>query len=236
MSNAFERRAGVTEVGDSRLAALGSKVMRRLKAGPYGQRIRIGLRRDLTIPFPAPPAHIPISLRAFRPDDLSALVPMADGPAAARERADIEWRLRMVEQHSLLSRCFVAVDQTADRPCHIQWLTTGYSDAIRKAAGLPALSLDEALLENAYTPSAYRGMGIMSAVTARIAASAARSGARYVIAFIDASLRGAQRAGLSPWQIETQRQYAFGLVRRARFEPVSSDFTPLAKATHRTGC
>lgn len=220
-------RAAVAPARGRQLTALGAKIIRRLKQGPYGRRVLIGLRRDTALPFAAPRAKIPISLRPFRPDDMPDLFPETTA-AAERERADIVWRLQMSGQGALHSRCFVAVDETTGRRCHIQWLTTAYSDAIRIAAALPVLQPDEALLENAYTPDAYRGMGIMSAVTARIAECGAAQGSRYVVAFIDhhntASLRGGQRAGLLPWQIETQRQYGFGLVRRARFAPMPADF------------
>lgn len=168
MSTGSGPKDGVRLEGSGRLARLNAKIVRRLRQGPYSRHVLVGLRRDLSVPFPAPIAKVPISLRALRPEDMPALFPQADGAAAERERADVAWRLRMVEQGTLRSRCFVAVDDATGRPCHIQWLTIGYSDAIRTAAALPALSLDVALLENAYTPSTYRGMGIMSAVTARV--------------------------------------------------------------------
>ena len=209
---------------NERLDGLGAKVTRRLQEGPYGKRVLIGLRRDLAVPFSTPTPKIPISLREFRVEDLAVLFPAADGIAAERERTDIMWRLRSVEDGILRSRCFVAIDETSDRPCHIQWITDGYSDAIRITAALPELSHDEALLENAYTPSAHRGLGLMPAVTGRIAERAAENGVRFAVAFIDrrnfASLRGGQRAGLLPWQIQTQRQYGFGLIRRVSFEPI----------------
>ena len=231
--------SGISPAGSGRLAVLGAKVVRRLGEGPYGERVLIGLRRDLRVSFPVPKPNVPISLRAFRPDDIPALFPATDGAAAERERTDVAWRLRTVEHGALKSRCFVAVDETTGRPCHIQWITDGYSDAIRTAAALPALSLDEALLENAYTPGAYRGLGIMSAVTARIAESAAERGVRYVAAFIDrdnvASLRGVQRAGLTPWQVETRRQYGFGLLRTVRFAPVPAGFRLPLERAHRAG-
>lgn len=211
-----------------RLHSLGVKVIRRLQEGPYGERILIGLRRDLTVPFSTPLPKIPIRLREFRLEDTATLFPSTDGAEAERECKDVMWRLRSVEAGVLRSRCFVAVDETSDRPCHSQWLTQGYSDAIRTAASLPVLSNDEALLENAYTPSAYRGMGIMAAVTDRIAELAAERGLRFVVACIDhrntASLRGGQHAGLSPYRIAIQRQYGFGLFRRLRFEPVQANF------------
>jgi len=219
-------KEGLLSEESGRLPRLGARIIRRLGQGPYGKRVLIGLRRDLSVPFPAPAAKVPISLRPLRSEDIPALFPPTDGAAAERERADVRWRLRMVEQGALRSRCFVAVDERTGRPCHIQWLTDGYDEAIRIAAALPALSLDEALMENAYTPSTYRGMGIMSAVTARIADCAASSSLRYAVALVDrrnaASLRGAQRAGFLAWQVETRRQFGFGLFRRVRYEPVSA--------------
>lgn len=214
---------------DKQIRSFRSKIIRRLNQGAYGERILIGLRRDLTVPFSAPLPKIPIRLRAFRREDMSDLFPSTDGAEAERERKDVIWRLRSVEEGILYSHCYVAVDETSGRPCHSQWLTEGYNDAIRIAAALPMLSNEEALLENAYTPSAYRGMGIMAAVTSRLAEFAEGHGARFVVAFIDqrnvASLRGGRRAGLSPWRIAIQRQYGFGLVRRVRFEPVHADFS-----------
>ncbi|MEL6065165.1 GNAT family N-acetyltransferase [Methylobacterium sp. DCY52] len=213
---------------DKPLRAFGIKVIRRLREGAYGERILIGLRRDLAVPFSAPFPRVPIHLREFRLEDTSTLFPSTDGVEAERECKDVMWRLRSVEEGLLRSRCYVAVDETSDRPCHIQWLTEGYNDAIRIAAALPTLSNDEALLENAYTARAYRGMGIMAAVTGQIVELAEARGVRFVVAFIDhrniASLRGGQRAGLSPWRIAIQRQYGFGLVRRARFEATHADF------------
>lgn len=239
MSGGSEPNDAVHTVANDRLTRLNAKIVQRLRQGPYGKRVLIGLRRDLSVPFPAPVPKVPIRLRSLRPEDLPTLFPPTDGVAAEREHADVTWRLRMVEQGSLRSRCFVAVDDTAGRPCHIQWLTMGYSDAIRAAAALPALSLDEALLENAYTPSGYRGMGIMSAVTARIADHAASSGLRYVVALVDqrnvTSLRGGRQAGLAPWRIATLRQLGFGLFRWGRFAPTPALPMPPESAIDATG-
>jgi hypothetical protein len=140
-------RDGISLEGDRRPTLLGARIVRHLTQGPYGKRVLIGLRRDLSVPFPAPPPKVPISLRAFRADDMPTLFPPSDGAAAERERADVAWRLRMVEQGTLRSRCFVTVDERADRPCHIQWLTDGYSDAIRTAAALPVLSLADSAFD-----------------------------------------------------------------------------------------
>ena len=55
---------------------------------------------------------------------------------------------------------------------------------IRTLSGFPNLEPDEALLENAFTPVAYRGHGIMSAAMALIAERAADIGARNVLTFV----------------------------------------------------
>jgi RimJ/RimL family protein N-acetyltransferase len=84
----------------------------------------------------------------------------------------------------------------------------------------PTLQPDEALLEGAYTPEAYRGQGIMSAAMARIAQQASEWGARWVITFVDerneASLRGCLRAGFMPYNRRRERFRLFH--RRVVFE------------------
>jgi GNAT superfamily N-acetyltransferase len=172
-------------------------------------------------------ARVPLSLRPFALEDLTWLFP-ADEASGADERADIAWRLRMVERGALVSHCFVAVDESSGRPCHVQWITeAGYDAAIRRGGALPVLGPDQAMLENAYTPPRYRGMGVMAAVTAMMAERAGDVGARSVVAFVDednvASLKGAFRAGFRPYTVRVRRQYAFGLIRTARFSPVPAD-------------
>lgn len=215
-----------------RFAGLLGKVRDRLREGPYAIQVSLGLRRDLAVPMAPPPARIPLGLRDFRRDDLATLFPAGCAPSGWRERADVLWRLRMVERGAFASRCFVAVDERSGSPCHIQWLTErGYSDEIRRAGALPTLAVDEALLENAYTPPGHRGLGVMAAAVSLIADRAAAAGTRHLVAFVDVgnlpSLAAARRAGMSPWSVRTRRKYGFGLVRRVRFEPVSAtDFPP----------
>jgi RimJ/RimL family protein N-acetyltransferase len=84
----------------------------------------------------------------------------------------------------------------------VQWLLgVRDNDFIARLGGFPALEADQALLENAYTPPAFRGLGIMPAAMAAIAEHASELGARYVLTFVDqhniASLKGCQRAGFS---------------------------------------
>ncbi|GJD94473.1 GNAT family N-acetyltransferase [Methylobacterium iners] len=214
---------------EGRIARFVRKVRWRLREGIYAGRVSVGLRRDVHAPVAVPSARIPLSLRSFEPEDLAWLFPDDDTGSGADERADIAWRLRMVERGALFSHCFVAIDETSGRPCHVQWITeAGYDAAIRRGGALPVLGPDQAMLENAYTPPQYRGMGVMTAVTAMMAKRAADVGARTVIAFVDednvSSLKGACRAGFRPYMIRVRRQYAFGLVRTARFDPLPADY------------
>jgi hypothetical protein len=56
----------------------------------YTRRESVGLRRDLSVPFAAPPAKIPLIVRPLRPDDdLSFIAELPDlAPQAVRDRLD----------------------------------------------------------------------------------------------------------------------------------------------------
>ena len=90
----------------------------------------------------------------------------------------------------------------------------------------PALKPDEARLEGAYTPAAFRGQRIMPAAMALIAERAADQRARYVHTFVGienmASLKGCVRAGFPPYQWREQRLRLFG--RTTSFDPLPADF------------
>ncbi|MGT2478177.1 hypothetical protein ACU4GR_03155 [Methylobacterium oryzae CBMB20] len=151
-------------------AMLRARVARRMALGLFSERVSIGLTRDLSVAVEPPAAKIPVRLRDFRPDDLPVLFPVGGDKAAERERDDVRWRLRAAAHGVLPSRCFVLVDEVSGRPCHIQWLTgPGYGDAIRRTGALPVLSAEEAMLENAFTPASFRGLGVMAAAVYLIA-------------------------------------------------------------------
>jgi hypothetical protein len=222
------RPQGAPDLPKGRLAGFIRKVMGRLREGPYAKRVSVGLRRDVLEPIMVPTAQVPVSVRPFVLEDLPWLFPAEDA-GGADERADVRWRLRMAEQGALTTHCFVAVDETSNRPCHMQWLTeAGYNAAIRRSGALPVLRSDQVMLENAYTPPRYRGMGVMAAVTALMVERGADFGARSVVAFVDednvASLKGACRFGFTPYTIRVRRQYAYGLLRTARFYPVPAGY------------
>jgi RimJ/RimL family protein N-acetyltransferase len=101
-------------------------------------------------------------------------------------------------------------------------MSSADNDFIQSLGGFPQLAPNEALLENAYTPANYRGLGIMSAAMALIAERAADFGARYVLTFVDEqntpSLKGCERSGFHPHMLHHRMQKGFGVIRKDRFE------------------
>lgn len=83
--------------------------------------------------------------------------------------------------------CFIAATDD-DKPCYMQWLITSRDNDKPNShfSGLfPKLPPNEALLEGAFTPEAFRGKRIMQAAMAQIAEKGAAVGAQYVITFVD---------------------------------------------------
>jgi GNAT superfamily N-acetyltransferase len=189
----------------------------------YSDSTSLGLRRDLSQPFVNPTAKIPISVRPLAAtDDLSALDPEPGLPAD--EALSRLGQRRLVG--SGLRVCYVAIAQDG-KPCYMQWaIPATENHRVRAVFGnlYPVLGSDEALLEGAYTPTAYRGKGIMSAAMAQVAERAADFGARWVITFVDernpASVKGSVRAGFAPY---LKRHEKFRLFyRQIEFEPIEA--------------
>lgn len=182
----------------------------------------LGLRRDLRVPFTAPEAKIPLSVRPLvSGDDLSSL---DYEPGLAGDEAF--WRLAQRRLlRSGLRTCYVAVAPDG-KVCYMQWLIlAGENDRLRRVFGnlYPVLGRDEALLEGAYTPVAYRGKGIMGAAMAQVAERAAELGTRWLITFCDevneASVKGCIRAGFTPY---LRRRETFRLFsRQVTFESLA---------------
>ncbi len=194
----------------------------------YSDSTSLGLRRDLSIPFTGPTAKIPITVRQLAAtDDLSALEPTAE--LGADERLGRLAQLRLLR--SGLRTCYVAIAPEG-KPCYMQWLIPPSENArLRTVFGnlYPTLGPDEALLEGAYTPAAYRGKGIMGAAMAQVAERAAEFGARWVITFVEeqneASTKGCIRAGFTPYLKRHERFRWF--YRDVRFDPIlPSETTP----------
>lgn len=208
----------------SRRSGIGIRIVGRWKDGFYTEFTRYGLCRDLALPFINPSAKIPISVRPLQDRDLASLFPDAAG--CIDERLEIARRLAFVEKGARGG--FVAIDARNDTPCYVQWLFGARdNDFIRRIGGFPVLQAGQALLENAYTPPSYRGLGIMSAAMASIAERAGDIGARRVLTFVDdrniASLKGCQRAGFVPDLLQHRTRLGFGLITRDRFEKLPDD-------------
>jgi RimJ/RimL family protein N-acetyltransferase len=188
----------------------------------YWRSEAIGLCRDVSVPFAAPPAKVPVTVRPVRPDDdLSFIADVPELPAqAAEERA---------YQRSMLNAdiptCWIAVDSDGTA-CYMQWLISARDNPRIQEwwRGLmPELRPDEALLEGAYTADSHRGKGIMAHAMALIAEQARDIGAQKVITFVSkdniASLKGCERAGFAP---HLDRRESWTLFRRrVRFQPLT---------------
>ncbi len=201
------------------------ETLRTLKIRLHSYVLHYGLRRDLTVPFPVPPAKISLTVRPLAPDDDLSFLRHEPGLSAEAARG------RRVQRQLLAARipvCWVAVAPDG-KIAYMQWLVTPKDNhRILEHWGdsFPQLRPDEALLEGAYTPEAYRGQGIMPHAMARIAESAKDLGARWVITFVGddniASLKGCKKAGFQPY---LERRQTWSLFRRRAV------FTPLPEGT-----
>jgi RimJ/RimL family protein N-acetyltransferase len=213
--------------GASPQAKLGEfriRVAGRLQLGLYSKSMRYGLCRDLGVPFERTSAKIPIDVRPATDADLRALLSVDDHQHSNRDKLEIAWRRAFADKGA--KRCFVAVDLRTNTPCYMHWLFNAADNPfLQRFGGLPLLQPHEALMENAYTPVKYRGLGIMSAAMATIAERATDIGASRVITFVDEhnipSLKGCQRAGFIPYLLHHRMQIAFGLIKRDNFETLS---------------
>jgi RimJ/RimL family protein N-acetyltransferase len=201
------------------LSQLGIRISGRVGLGVYRRSLRYGLCRDLHTTIQNPTAKIPIAIRPMLPADLPLL--LSPEQPNGRERLEATRRRAFADRRP--TGCFVAVDQRDGTPCYMQWLL-GPADNpfIRQMGGFPDLHDHEALLENAYTPIAYRGLGIMSAAMALLAEKADTFGADHVLTFVEhdnvASLKGCQKAGFFPHLLQCRLQIGYGLFARDRFE------------------
>jgi hypothetical protein len=180
------------------------------KRQPYrSEWVSLGLRRDLWTPFPAPAAKIPLTVRPLERRDYPALFDFTDPGLPEDERALRKSRGELAAEG--VGQPFVAVTESGE-PCYVQWLLSpADNDRLRAyfKGIFPRLAPDEALLEGAYTPAQYRGLGIMPAAMARIAEHGVAIGARWVVTFVSddniPSLKGCDRAGFSPFVRRVER-------------------------------
>jgi hypothetical protein len=173
------------------------EIVREFASRVYSNEKWYLLRRDLTIPFTASAAKIPIRIRPLEKTDI---------PKIVHERP-----IRLPALEAGLSTCYLAVTDDGDI-CYMQWLIdSSQNDLIEtRFTGLcPRLNEDEMLLEWAYTFKKYRGLGIMAPAMAAISEEGAKKGARWLMTFVEhsniPSLRGCRSAGYRPYKIREDR-------------------------------
>jgi len=201
---------------DGRYSILINELKRQLDS----ESLSFGLQRDLKNNFEPPKAKINISIRHLKNEDIDSLLDnRTHNPAEDRAISD---QRGIVDAG--IPGCFVAVTDD-NKPCYMQWLISSeHNDMVAgHFKGLfPTLNKPEALLEGAYTPPSFRGMGIMPAAMAQIAKEANGINATLVNTFVDinniASLKGCRRAGFAPYVLRKDKWFMF---RRAiTFHPI----------------
>ncbi len=104
-------RFGRSVLGSGKLGEACRHAGRRI----YSSAEFVGLRRDLTVPFAAPAAKIPISVRPMAPGDVEALLPLDPGLPHG------EWWEQVTRRRLLEARigtCHVATAPDG-RPCYM---------------------------------------------------------------------------------------------------------------------
>jgi len=183
--------------------------------------LSVGLRRDLTRPHAVRAARCPFSLRLASVEDLLQVLSLSQPGLSLTDQQAIAARMTHAEQG--LGRAFVAI-QGDGHPCFVQWVLSE-ADNSRIATffdgRFPPLKDGEALFENAFTPPAFRGLGIMPAAMSGIAESLGRDGSRTGLTFVASdntpSLQGCRRAGFHPYLLRRDISLLRGLFRRRQF-------------------
>ncbi len=188
----------------------------------YRERRTFGLRRDLDVPVQHRKAKIAITVRPLVDDDVPLLFPDVSARIPRKEKVELDTRRAMFDAG--VTQCYVAVDESGT-PCYFQWRLDHRQNPFLQSRfprnWFPILRDDEYLLENAYTPVAYRGKGIMSEAMAIIAETGRAADARYAITFVDTenvpSLKACASAGFRPDLVRHERSYFAGAVCRRHF-------------------
>ena len=190
------------------------------------RRTSFGLKRHLRTCWPPPSAAIPIMVRELLNADIPLMLPSHIAASNRQEGQQINARLRLFNKN--IATPLVAIDQSSDRPCFIQWaFDSSHNDFIAHffKGRFPPLSAGQMLLENAYTHPDYRGQGVMAVAMSNIADLLATHGAIEVMTFVEttnvASLKGCTRAGFAPFVTRKDLSLCGGLKRYRVFEPIA---------------
>jgi len=169
----------------------------------------LGFKREMSVPFTAPSARIPLTVGKLQLSDVATLLDTRDPALDPDEKIVRLWQRKLVTAG--LETCYVA-RTPAGVPCYMQFLI-GPVELPRAIAfygdQFPKLGPGEVILEGAFTPAEFRGQGIMPAAMAQISEAAARNGAKTLITFVAndnvPALKGCRRAGYSPYVARTRR-------------------------------
>jgi hypothetical protein len=192
------------------------EVRRHLQTWAKSDIFSYGLKRDLSTPFTAPQARVPITVCLLQnehvPQLLATTTPEMTGQAMYE---------RLNRQEFIAAGIPTGyVSVTAEgQPCYMQFLIeSSQNERIQAYFGklFPWLAPDEALLEYAFTPEAFQGLGIMPSAMAQIAERGQNLGVRWIITFVEedniAALKGCKRAGFAPY---VRRHTKWRLFRRS---------------------
>lgn len=182
-----------------------------------------GLRRDLDQDFANPSAKIEITVREITETDIPKLFDLKQTGLASPDIYELSVRKKFLSEK--IGKCYVAV--TADgEPCYLQFLMSSKDNQkiqVSFDGRIPLLKEDEALIENAFTPPRFRGLGIMPAAMAQIAEKAKAFDARWVMTFVAhdniPSLKGCNKSGFYPFleRIDTTFLNSYFKIRKFRY-------------------
>lgn len=199
--------------------------------------ISFGLCRDLTVPFPAPAAAMPITIRKATEEDIARLMDPLEAGVSIDELE--ERRDRREECSSgMLPTSYVGVTDDG-APCFFQMLIYPEQNSISKKLwdkAFPVVQPGQVMLEGVLVPSTFRGKKIMPMAMARLSELARNDSTTEAITFVDsgniASLKGCVRAGYVPYCHRIRRWRFFH--ETVSFVPISKN-TPIPGVTDSTG-
>jgi hypothetical protein len=189
----------------------------------WSDTISFGLRRDLTVPFPAPDAAIPLTMRKATQLDIDRLANLDEPGICLDELAERRER-REAFAAGMDGHSYVAVDEH-DTPCYFQMLMCPEQNHLSRKLwnkAYPEVKPGQVLIEGAFVPTAFRGKRIMPRAMALLSEIARNDTTTEAITFVDtsniASLKGCVRSGYSPYCHRVRRWRFFH--ETVTFEPI----------------
>ena len=184
----------------------------------------IGFQRDPHLPLEIPDVDLNLNMRPIQKSDYRELLDFN------HQTSPPDIKHRLVEKAWLMSgikTCYVT--ETEEKiPCHLQWMI-GPEENSRllrfTGGGLPHMSDNDILLENAFTTEAYRRKGIEMWTVKQLLEKAVVCGAARVILFVrdtnTLTRKIVRRLGFVPYLEKTDRRILF--LRKTTFQPISKE-------------